>query len=142
MRLEIPGLKLPTLNVVLGTHWRKRGEEVKRVRGLVASCAGAAGLGAAKPSKLCDLTITVRGPYQRVHGHSYDTNNLYVKDLIDALIAKPLHTKDFARKAGIDWEANRRWGLITDDTAAVIGAPKIELLDADDFGVLIEVVAK
>lgn len=142
IQFVIPDLKLPSTNEILGWHRWKRAEEVKRIRSLVTTFGMASGLGGIIPAKLCDLKITACGPYQRDKRHSYDTNNLYAKDLIDALIAKPLYSRNEERRIGIERDDYRRWGLIVDDSPAVIGAPVIELKDADKFDVIVEVTPK
>lgn len=142
IQLVIPDLKLPSTNQVLAWDRWKRADEVKRIRNIVGIFGRAAGLGGIIPAKLCDLKIIAAGPYQRDKRHSYDTNNLYVKDLIDALIAKPLYSRSEERRIGIDRDDYRRWGLIVDDSPAVIGAPTIELKDADTFDVIVQVTAK
>jgi len=125
-RIEIPGLKLPTLNAVERWHWGRRAREVKRVRDLVALAAAVAGYARDGPTPRARVTITAWGKYSR-----RDADSTWWKDIIDALVARPVTV--------IGGTKVRRWGLIVDDRPAVIGHARCATKEAPTFSVVIVV---
>jgi hypothetical protein len=142
-RIVVEGLKLPTLNDVFGMpvvrrrtpsgKWEqfspKRDFEKKRVRKLVQDAA-MYGHGLVNPMPLEKATVTIRayGPYNRT-----DANNIYDKDLIDSIVARPIRA--YGRNVG------RRWGLICQDDRKTVGKVDFDDVPAETYKVEIEVSA-
>lgn len=135
--LRVEGLRLPSANDVIRWHHWQRTREVRRVRHLVETMALVAGLGDAQPLSSAHVTLRVRGLYRT------DLDNLWIKDALDAIVARPLRLEIAAAKARLV-EANggvpmRRWGLVLDDRPDVIGKPEVVLEEAQDDEVVVEV---
>lgn len=125
VKIVVQGLKLPTMNQVLRWYWRQRHAESKRVRSKVEyEAIYGAGLVGVEPLAGARVQITAYGPY-----HRRDSDNTYLKDCLDSIVARPL------------WkgEKERRWGLIKDDNRKTIGEAQFKTVLATDYRVEIEV---
>lgn len=133
--LRIEGLRLPSANEVLRWHRWQRSREVKRVRRMAEVYAMQQGLGDVEPLAHAQVMLTVYGSYKT------DRDNIWTKDLIDAVVARPLHVPIEAARARLVEAAGgvppRRWGLIEDDRPEVIGRAEIILEQAEEYEVVV-----
>lgn len=119
--VTVEGLKLPRLNEVLRWPWFKQRAEIKRVRQAVEGAAKFTfGLGAAEPLSKAQVCITAYGDYSK-----YDGDGVHFKDALDSIVARPIRA--YGQTVG------RRWGLVIDDSRAVIGKPEYKDEPADDY---------
>lgn len=129
----LPDVEIPSQNVVLHEHWATRDKRVKAMRTIVEYEARRQGLGHAEPLEKAQVCFIIKGPYR----DSRDEDNFYVKDLLDAIVARPVYARIGRKRITIKGEF--RWGLITDDSRKKIGRPVVEVRHARTFSVIVGV---